>query len=154
MPDTAEASEPGPRMRARRMSSIEVLAREIAAPRTLPEEDDESRPSWLADLAFVDGTASIARLASRASRRLSSVVAPPERRTSVPPPRLPSVPPPRPPSVPPPRPPPGPPPQRRTSLPPPPPRSILAHPDALKASIAAAHKRRSLRGSVNAGAPA
>lgn len=53
----------------RRMNSLEVGVREAVAPRTVPANEGlDEAGATLADLAFIDGTTSILRLARRASQ--------------------------------------------------------------------------------------
>ena len=73
-PDT-----PPPQLERRPMSSIEIAAREAFAPQTVPRDADplEENVSLLADLAFVDGTTSIIRLARRLNGSFTSTASTP-----------------------------------------------------------------------------
>ena len=72
--DPASPTEDRPQ-RPRRMTSLEVGVREAVAPRSLPRTEDLSdhgNAATLADLAFVDGTASVFRLVRRMSTAASA----------------------------------------------------------------------------------
>ena len=61
-----------PRGRSRRLSQLEGILREAVAPRTAEDHCDlPPRSVSLADLAFVDGTMSLRRIARRVSSALS-----------------------------------------------------------------------------------
>ena len=110
MEAASEVEEPqrnGMRSRQSSLRTIQTVALEAIAPRSLSQEDEAGlspRASLLADLAFTDGTLSLQRLSRRLSRTMgrnmdetsigirdSEVSSPPSKRSSLPPPPPPPV---------------------------------------------------------------